>query len=134
MTDANDSQLRSAGAQAPSPRDRRPTLGSRPGFWPTAALAATSFLLLFEFLAFQLSQGNDPALGSATATAPPEPRRPVLIRRVVNTRVIADRGPSSDTGTTVSSGGASSGVSPASGVPAAAPAPAPAAPVVSSSS
>jgi hypothetical protein len=139
MRNPHDSQTKAAGAQARKPIDRRPTVGSRPGFWPTAMLAGASFLLLFEFLAFQLSHGNDPALGSAPASAPPKPARPVLIRRVVDTRVIPDRG-TAGSGTAISSGVASSGGSASSEAstvtapPVAAPAPAPAAPVVSSSS
>ena len=43
--------------QPPAPHrrhHRRPTLGSKPAFWPTVIIAGASFLLLFEFLAFQL--------------------------------------------------------------------------------
>jgi hypothetical protein len=139
MRNPNASQTTSAGAQGRKPPDRRPTLGSRPGFWPTVMLAGASFLLLFEFLAFQLSHGNDPALGSAPAAVSSNPRRPVLIRRVVDTRVIPDRG-IGGSGTTVSSGATSSdasasgGTSTATAAPSPAPAPAPTAPVVSSSS
>src|SRR4051812_28817440 len=140
MPDTQSSQVRSAGDNSRKPPDRPRTLGSRPGFWPTALLAGASFLIMFEFLAFQLSHGNDPALGSAPATAPAKEPRPVLIRRVVDTRVVADRGSGAGAEATVSSGATSSGTSASSGAstatatPAAAPAPAPAAPVVSSSS
>jgi hypothetical protein len=126
------SRPRPSGAGAPGPSPRHPTLGSRPAFWPTAMLVGASFLLLFEFLAYQLRNGNDPALGGQTASALPP--RPVLVRRVIKTRVVEDPSASSSGQVTVSSGGGSSSVSTTSVAPAAAPAPAPAAPVVSSSS
>jgi hypothetical protein len=92
---------------------------------------------MFEFLSFQLTHGKDPALGSSSSTTVSKPPRPVLIRRVVNTRVVPDAGAESGASTTVSSGSASSAGSAASAAPAATPAPAapaPAAPVVSGSS
>ncbi len=116
---------------------RRPTLGSRPGFWPTAALVGASFLLLFEFLAFQLRHGDDPALGGTGQVASPPSPRPVLVRHVVKTRVVADGTASSGASATSSdeASGSSSTVSAApASAPAPAPAPAPAGPVVSSSS
>ena len=54
----------------------------KPGFLPTIAVAVATFAVLFEFLAFQLSSGNDPALGASAlqvaSTArrqPPQPGR-----------------------------------------------------------
>lgn len=132
MTDTQSPQPRSSDASPKAP-DRRPTLGSKPAFWPTLIIAGASFLLLFEFLAFQLGHGNDPAIGSSPSAVAANPPRPVLIRRIVDTRVIADGGSAPSGKTTVSSGSASSGTSAASAT-APAPAPAPAAPVVSSSS
>jgi uncharacterized membrane protein YgcG len=136
MTDVKNAQPRPSGAQAKAP-DRRATLGSKPAFWPTVIIVSASFLLLFEFLAFQLAHGRDPAVGGASSSAAAaKPPRPVLVRRVVETRVIADGGSDSGTSSAVSAGSASSGGSAASAAQAAAPAPAPApaAPVVSSSS
>jgi hypothetical protein len=138
MTDVRDPQSRPAGANAKTP-DRRPTLGSKPAFWPTVILASAGFLILFEFLAFQLAHGRDPAVGGASSAAAAKPPRPVLVRRVVETRIVPDGGSDSGTSSTVSSGSASSGSSAAGAAQtaAAAPAPAPAAPaapVVSSSS
>jgi hypothetical protein len=135
MTDTQSPQLRPSDASPKAP-DRRPTLGSKPAFWPTVVIAGASFLLLFEFLAFQLGHGNDPAIGSPPSAVAAKPPRPVLIRRIVDTRVIADGGSASSGQTAVSSGSASSGTSAASAAAATAPAPAPApaAPVVSSSS
>ena len=135
MTDTQRPQPQPSGASPKAP-DRRPTLGSKPAFWPTVIIAGASFLLLFEFLAFQLGHGNDPAVGSSPSAVAAKPPRPVLIRRIVDTRVIADGGSAPSGKTAVSSGSASSGSSAASAAAATAPAPAPApaAPVVSSSS
>lgn len=138
-TPSSDPERSRSAAPVRSPR--RPALGSRPAFWPTAALVGASFLLLFEFLAFQLRHGDDPALGGTTQAAPTQPARPVLVRRIVKTRVVADAAAASG-GTTASSGGGSGASSTAGSTPAAtpaatptpAPAPAPAAPVVSGSS
>jgi hypothetical protein len=135
MTETQNQQPAPA-ADTPRRPERKPTLGSRPAFWPTAILVSASFLLMFEFLSFQLTHGKDPALGGSGSSAAAKPARPVLIRRVVNTRVVADGGSGTTGSTNVSSGSASSGSSAASGAAAAAPAPAPApaAPVVSGSS
>jgi hypothetical protein len=129
------SQTKSKGSAERTSRGR-PTLGSRPGFWPTAALAAASFLLMFEVLAFQLRHGNDPALGSAAPADPAKPPRPVLIRRVVETRVIADRGLGWSAPSVASSAGdaTQSNSTATASAPSPAPAPAPSAPVVSGSS
>ena len=131
--DQNSPQPPADSAKAPA---RRPTLGSKPAFWPTAIIVSASVLLLFEFLAFQLAHGRDPAVGgaSSSAAAAAKPPRPVLVRRVVETRVIADGGHPPATSSTVSSGSESAGSSAESAAQASAPAPAPAAPVVSSSS
>ena len=54
----------------------------------TRAASLACFLVAFELLAFQLSSGNDPALG-ATPVAAGTAKRPVVInRRVVQTRVV----------------------------------------------
>ena len=79
MTDTQSPQPRSSDASPKAP-DRRPTLGSKPAFWPTIIIAGASFLLLFEFLAFQLAHGNDPAIGALKRgggeTAAPRPGPP----------------------------------------------------------
>src|SRR5689334_7751622 len=102
MTDVQNPQPRPSGANA-NASDRRPTLGSKPAFWPTVIIAGASFLLLFEFLAFQLTHGKDPALGGTSSTVAAKPPRPVLVRRVVETRVVPDGGTGSSTNTSVSS-------------------------------
>jgi hypothetical protein len=54
-----------------------------PVLWASGA----AFLGLFAALAVQLRLGHDPALGAGRA-APPASPRPVLIRRVIERRVI----------------------------------------------
>ncbi len=79
-------------------------VGKKPGFMPTVLLGLASFAVLFEFLAFQLSSGNDPALGtSALAINDPKAARaarPVIHRRIVKTRIVhlppKSTGPGSD--------------------------------------
>jgi PPE-repeat protein len=120
--------------ERPARTRTRPTLGSRPGFWPTAGLAAASFLLVFELLAYQLGHANEQAVsGSPKATAAAQ--RPVLLRRIVKTRVVADAGSGATVASAPASGSTSSSTTASTAAaPAPAPAPAPAAPVVSSSS
>jgi len=115
----------------------------KPGILPTVLLGLATFAVLFEFLAFQLNGGNDPALGK-TALAVNDPKaakvaRPVVNRRVVKTKVVhlPPRSSSSGAPVPVSSpaSGASASTAPVvTSAPAAAPAPAPApAPVTSTS-
>ena len=118
----------------------------KPGAMPTVLLALATFAVIFEFLAFQLNTGNDPALGKS-ALAANDPKvakvaRSVINRRIVKTRVVHLPPKQSATGSAVpvSGSGSSGSTSSASTVtssapaPAAAPAPAPApAPVTSSS-
>jgi hypothetical protein len=106
-----------AGRQAGPRRPPR-----RPRALPTVLAALACFAVAFEFLAFQLTSGHDPALGAAGApqTAQSAQARPVQ-KRVVITRVVG------------SGSAATSPAGSASPSPAAAPA-APPAPVVTSSS
>lgn len=94
----------------------------RPRALPTILAALACFAVAFEFLAFQLSSGHDPALGAAATagTAKASIARPVK-KQIVVTRVLPS------TSTAAGSGGSSS----YSAAPVAAPAPAP---VVTSSS
>jgi hypothetical protein len=59
---------------------------------PTVLLGLASFAVIFEFLAFQLNSGNDPALGksvlAANDAAPMRVARPAVNRRIVRTRVV----------------------------------------------
>ena len=108
-------------------RRRQPRV---PGL-PTALASAACFLVLFEFLAFQLRAGRDPMLGGSDVSAAAVRPRPVIVhhriivRRVVESTPDASAAPAS-TGTAGSSAASSSSVS-APAAPAA-PAPAPAAP------
>jgi hypothetical protein len=101
---------------------------------PTVLLGLASFAVLFEFLAFQLSNGNDPALGKSVLTAddptPARVARPVLNRRIVKTTVIhlppQPGAPSPDAPVSISGAGSSTVTEPAT-------APVPPAPVTASS-
>ena len=98
-------------------------------FWRPLAC----FLVVFEFLAFQLRAGRDPALGDTDVSAAAVRPRPVIVhhriivRRVVESTPAASAAPAS-TGTAGSSTASSSSVpAPAARPPAPAPAtPAPA--------
>ena len=61
---------------------------------PTVAVALATFAVLFEFLAFQLSSGNDPALGAsalqvASTRQATAATRPVIDRKVIKTKVVS---------------------------------------------
>jgi hypothetical protein len=111
--------------------------------WPTIAAAVATFAVIFEFLALQLSSGNDPALGSsvnASATQNQSDPRPVLNRRIVKTKVVHLPPVESDDSVTAvaptTSAPApvtSSAPAPVTSAPAPAPAPVAPAPVTSSS-
>ena len=121
-----------------SKRQRQPRV---PGL-PTALASAACFLVLFEFLAFQLRAGRDPMLGgtaggtdvSAAAVRP----RPVIVHHRIIVRRVVESTPDASaalasTGTAGSSAASSSSVSapatpaaPAAAPAAPAPAPAPA--------
>ena len=105
------------GGQAGPRRPRR-----RPRALPTVLAALACFAVAFEFLAFQLTSGHDPALGAAGAppTAQATKARPVQKRVVITSVVGSGSAATSPAGSTFPS-------------PAAAPAAAPA-PVVTSSS
>jgi hypothetical protein len=87
------------------------------------AVSAALFIAALGFLAYQLAQGRDPALGSS-ATVADKPKRPVItVRRIIKRRVITTVVPAPEpSATPVSSGAAPSGTYSA---PSAAPAPAP---------
>ncbi|MEZ5157137.1 MAG: hypothetical protein R2718_13630 [Solirubrobacterales bacterium] len=105
----------------------------KPGAMPTVLLALATFAVIFEFLAFQLNNGNDPALGkSALAANDPKAAkvaRPVVNRRIVKTRVVhlPPKQSATSSAVPVSSSGSSGSSSAASTVTSSAPAPAPAA-------
>jgi hypothetical protein len=132
---------RSLPASIPPPRrlpsSPQPARRRRLRAWPTVAAAIATFAVLFEFLAFQLSSGNDPALGAdIQANAPAPQQQPVLNRRIVKTRVVHDP-PVVAPGTTSSAPAVTAvptAPAPTTSAPApVAPAPAPAPPVTSTS-
>ena len=51
----------------------------KPGIMPTVLLGLATFAVLFEFLAFQLNSGNDPALGKTALAAARSRNLPALI-------------------------------------------------------
>lgn len=139
MTDRAPEIVPRAAAAQPTRR----TVTGRPRPLPTALATVACFLVLFEFLAFRLSTGQDPALGTPSVTAATQPRPAVIHRRVVNTKVVslppkaaAASAPVSSAPAPGSSGtvGATPAPAPApAAAPAPAPAPAPATPVTSTS-
>jgi hypothetical protein len=69
-------------AGAGSDRRRRPR--RKPRAWPTVAAALAIFGVAFEFLAFQLQAGHDPAIGAAASTpAKTRPARKLVITKVI---------------------------------------------------
>lgn len=66
----------------------RPSARKRPGFLPTALASLACFLVLFEFLAFRLQAGNDPALGPQVASTQAPKDAGVLNRRIIERRVV----------------------------------------------
>jgi hypothetical protein len=109
-----------------------------PRFLPTIMLSIATFAVLFEFLSFQLTSGNDPALGSTTVAATKaeaKAARPVINRKIIKTKVVhhPPKPTISSTAVPVSSATTSSGSAPVpvstsapAPAPVAAPAPAPA--------
>ena len=69
---------------APKPRERR-GVGRAPG--ATLSFAAVVFTVVLVALAARVRDGQDPALRATGPPAPPPPRR-VLIRRVLERRVV----------------------------------------------
>src|SRR5689334_22202713 len=74
MTERADSRHRSAASGRPRPL-------------PTVLAALAVFAVAFEFLAFQLSAGKDPALGTGVATTAPvsktRPAKKLIITKVI---------------------------------------------------
>lgn len=100
----------------------------KPRLLPTALASVACFLVVFEFLAFQLRSGNDPALGAQPIAAQAPKRPTVLNRKVVQTRVVhlPPRQQVSSSAAPVPTGTASAVAAAPAPAPAAAPAPAPA--------
>lgn len=84
-----------------APRPRR----GKPAPLPTVLAALAIFAVAFEFLAFQLSAGKDPALGPGTPAAPVAAKsRPA--KKIVITKVIPAAGGTAGSSSTYSSSGA----------------------------
>ena len=124
-------------AQTPSRAGRSTSKRRRVPFWPTVLASLAIFAVVFEFLAFQLRAGHDPALGAPTAAVETKQRPNVVQRRIIQRRVVhlPARISQPATGTGTSTGTVSPPPSsapapapvppPAPAVPAPAPAPAP---------
>jgi hypothetical protein len=92
----------------------------RSGSLPVVTAAGAVFCVVLAFLALQMRDGNDPAIGAGEQAA--EPSRPVVIRRVIVRRIVED--PAAPAGAARSA--PASGPAPASApAPDLAPAPAP---------
>ena len=82
--------------ERPRPRKPRPL--------PTVMAALAVFGVAFEFLAFQLSSGRDPAVGAGIAAGAPAPQsRPA--KKIVITKVIPASGGTSGSTSSYSSSG-----------------------------
>jgi hypothetical protein len=97
---------------------------------PTVLASVACFLVLFEFLAFQLRAGRDPVVGSsAAAPAAARPRPVVIHRRLIVRRAVEDPAANASSvtvgGSSVSESSSSGSAAPAPAAPAPAPAPAP---------
>ena len=117
------------GAAAMTTERRRP---AKLPAWPVAASAVGTFLAALAFLAGQVRDGRDAALGPAEPAAATAAPRPVVVRRIIRRVVITEPAPSA---AAPASGGAAPAASapvlsapgPAASAPTpAAPAPAPA--------
>jgi hypothetical protein len=96
----------------------RPAPRRRPKALPTVLAAVAVFAVAFEFLAFQLSSGRDPAIGGATGAVTRQAVARPVNKRIVITRVIDSR-----TGASGMTSAGSVAPSGASTIAAAAPAP-----------
>jgi hypothetical protein len=108
MTEQPSTDLLSAeqpSAERPSPPQPARQRRAKPRSLPTVMAALAVFAVAFEFLAFQLSAGKDPAVGpGTTASAPVVKARPA--KKLVITRVIpAGNGPAGASSSTSSSSG-----------------------------
>ena len=94
--------------------------------WPVAASAVGTFLAALAFLAGQVRDGRDAALGPAEPVAATGAPRPVVVRRIIRRVVITHPAPRAAAPSAGGAAPARSAPAPASSAPA--PAPAPAAP------
>lgn len=109
----------------------------RPRLGPLPVIAATlaAFLATLTFLAVRVRTGHDPALGAMAASAPAPPVRHVLVRRLVERRVVISIKPAPQDGSAPVTNGTAPQIAASTSAPtAAAPAPAPAPPPVATRS
>jgi hypothetical protein len=117
-------------------KSRRGVLSRRrPGAWPVIGLSAGAFFAAMAFLAGQVREGRDPALGPAEPVAQAKPRV-VVVRRIVKRTVVHHPAPRAGSGPVPASPSpaASAPSTPAPAQPAPAPAPAAPAPLTTRSS
>jgi hypothetical protein len=75
----------------PAERPARQAPQSKPRPLPTVLAALAVFAVAFEFLAFQLSSGKDPAVGAPVAAGTPHPKtRPA--KKLIITKVVPATG------------------------------------------
>jgi uncharacterized membrane protein YgcG len=63
----------------------------RDGLVHVLTASAAIFMALFAFLAVQMREGKDPALGARKVADVQAPRRRVTVRRVIEQRVVVER-------------------------------------------
>ena len=105
----------------------------RPGIMPVALASGAAFLAVFGGLSAQLRAGRDPALGDAAEKKKSQPAtspRRVLVRRVIERRVVVHVVPAPKPAAVPAAGGggtvaapAAAASAPRASAPAAAPAP-----------
>lgn len=88
-------------APQPRPTEPRPARPKKPGALPTFLAALAVFAVAFEFLAFQLTAGKDPAVGARPAASTPvaksRPAKKLVITKVIPARNGAAAAPSYST-------------------------------------
>ena len=108
---------------------------TRPGPLPVIAAAVAAFLATLTFLAVRVRSGHDPALGSIAASTPAPPVRHVLVRRLVERRVVITINPAPQAKSAPVTSAAAPQIAASTSAPTtAAPAPVPAPPPVATRS
>jgi hypothetical protein len=126
MTDhRHDESLRAGAPGAPAlTTPLRPSAGSA-AFGGAAAV----FLVTLAFLALEVRAGNDPAIGAGQPQAAAPAPQPMVVRRIVERRIVRRHRATPASGEGAAAGGSAPAVRAGAPTPAAgAPAPAPAAP------
>jgi hypothetical protein len=100
MTDPRREAKQEARSPGAGTARRRPPR-RKPKAWPTVLAALAVFGVAFEFLAFQLHAGRDPAIGATASTAPAKARPD---KKIVITKVIPAAGGGSSATSSSTSG------------------------------